>query len=75
MSISNSNPSAKYHYSVKVIDPAKKSSFEVKELQNGDKLVSFHEIKQSLMKALGLEIGKIGYMRPGHGIKGKKMLA
>ena len=26
------------------------------------------------MKALGLEIGKIGYMRPGHGIKGIKCL-
>ena len=38
MRIFNSNPNAKYHYSVKVIDPAKKSNFEVKELQNWDKL-------------------------------------
>ena len=34
--------------------------------------VSFHEIKRSLMKALGLEIGKIRYIRPGHSMKGRK---
>ena len=34
--------------------------------------MSFHEIKQNLVKALGSQIGNIGYIWPGHGVKGNK---
>ena len=54
------------------MDPGKKSSFDVKELRNQDQLVSFDEIKQALTETIGSLVGDIGYICPGHGMKGRK---
>ena len=63
---------SKYRYSVKVMDPGKRSNYDVTVLQNPDRFVSVDEIKQILSTTLDSQIGEVGYICPGHGMKGRK---
>ena len=54
------------------MDPGKRSNYDVKVLQNHDKLMSVDGIKQVLSDTLDSQIGEVGYICPGHGMKGKK---
>ena len=63
---------SKYRYSVKVMDPGKKSNYDVTVLQNCDRFMSLDEIKRILSTTLNSQIGEVGYISPGHGMKGRK---
>ena len=62
----------KYRYSVKVMDPGKKSNYDVTVLQNCDRFMSLDEIERILSTTLDSQIGEVGYISPGHGMKGRK---
>lgn len=59
-------------YSVKVINRTKKSEFVMKPLKSKSRFVSLADLKSSIVEEIGpLEMGVIGYIKPGHGSKGK----
>lgn len=51
-----------------------KSDYDVAELNNQDKYESVDDIKQAISESVDshVEIGKVGYILPGHGMKGRK---
>ena len=61
----------KYRYSVKVMDPGKKSNYDVTVLQNCDRFMSLDKIEQ-ILSTIDSQIGEVGYISPGHGMKGRK---
>ena len=63
----------KYKCSVKVIDPSKlKLDYDVAELNSQEKLESVDEIKQAILESAGSQVGDVGYILPGYGMRGKK---
>lgn len=54
------------------MDPGKKSDYDVKELRGCKKFTSIDEIKKTVSDAVDSPVGDIGYISPGHGMKGKK---
>ena len=60
-----------YRYSVKVINPNRKSSFAVQKLQATRKFTSVAEIREELSAFLKSDIKEVGYIEPDHGAKGK----
>ena len=66
---------ASYSYSVKIVSTAKKSDFTVMKLHRsfGTKFTSLDEIKEEIIGQCHLSnITQLGYIEPGHGIKGKQ---
>ena len=62
-----------YRYTVQVINPEKKSSYDVHKLLNfSDKTASFEDLKECLTELLGTEVDDVGYTSPGHGLKGRQ---
>ena len=62
-----------YRYTVKVINPGKKSSYDIHKLVNfSEKFASLDELKQHLTELLGTQIDDVGYISPGHGLKGRQ---
>ena len=66
----------KYNYLVKIINPKKKSEFEVQSLKSKQKFLSLVDLKQQILldhkeKVPNL-LSVIGYIQPGHGLSGKK---
>ena len=56
-----------------MIDPSKlKSDYDVAELNNQDKFESVNDIKQAVSESVGSQISEVGYILPGHGVKGKQ---
>lgn len=65
----------KFSYSVKVINPAKKSEYVVQKLRVTKRFESVDEIKENLVSTIqGLPsvIDQLGYIEPGHGAKGRQ---
>ena len=60
-----------YRYSVKVINPNRKSSFAVQKLQATRTFTSVAEIREELSAFLKSDIKEVGYIETGHGAKGK----
>ena len=69
VSISSQGP--RHQYTIKVMDPGKKSDYDVKELQGCKKFTSIDEIKKTVSD-VDSPVGDIGYISPWHGMKGKK---
>ena len=62
-----------YRYIVKVINPEKKSSFNVHKVSNtSEKFTSIADVKQCLTELLGTQVDDVGYISPGHGLKGRQ---
>ena len=55
-------------YTVKVMDPSKKAKYN----HGQTKLTSMSEVKEWLSENLDIEVADVGYISPGHGMKGKK---
>lgn len=76
--VSNISPPQlqRYNYSVKVINPQKKSEFEVESLRSKQKFLTLEEVKQQIVTDCKGKvpdyISTIGYIAPGHGLSGKK---
>ena len=59
-------------YTVKVINRTKKSEFVMKALKSKSRFVSLADLISSIVEEIGpLEMDVVGYMKPGHGSKGK----
>ena len=59
-------------YTVKVINRTKKSEFVMKALKSKSRFVSLAYLKSNIVEEIGpLEMDVVGYMKPGHGSKGK----
>ncbi len=62
----------KYVYSVKVVNPSKKSNCYVKKLKTGSQFETMNELQKCLSDELHVPTDRIGYVEPGHGVKGKQ---
>lgn len=71
--MSVNRPKQGYTYSVKVVNPTKKSDYNVRKLQTTDRFTSVDEIKEKLTAELLFNVKQVGYIRPGHGMKGKQL--
>ena len=60
-----------YHYTVKVINPGHKSEYKVETLKSG-RFTSTQDVKDQLSDLLKCKVTDIGYIEPGHGLKGKQ---
>ena len=62
-------------YSVKVMDWKKKSNFEVVQLKTRVKFKQLDDLKRQLLEELRDKVSeplKVGYIEPGHGLRGKQ---
>ena len=66
----------KYNYLVKIINPKKKSEFEVQSLKCKQKFFSLENLKEQVAsdckEKVPSPLSDIGYIEPGHGLAGKK---
>ena len=65
------NKRRSYYYSVKVINTHKKSDFAVEKIEAAGKFTSVTELKEELSEVLEYSVQIIGYISPGHRVKGK----
>ena len=73
MSLNCAKQVLQYTYSVKVVNPTKKSEYNVRKLQTTDRFMSLDETKEKLTAELLFNVKRVGYVRPGHGMKGKQL--
>lgn len=60
-----------FSYKVKVINSNKKSDYTVKKLESSHQFQSVQELVSKLSHSFTIKVNKVGYMLPGHGLKGK----
>ena len=60
-----------YQYSVKVMNPRRKTNYFVRKLKVNRKFLSQLELRDELFQELGRRVSEIGFILPGHGLKGK----
>ena len=65
-----------YNYSVKVCNPKKKSLFVILQLKTKQKFESVDDLKRQMLaeyrEKIGEPIEQLGYIEPGHGLRGKQ---
>ena len=61
----------KYNYSVKAMNPSRKTNFSVHRLGITHTFTSFGDVQEVLSTLLHTEVTQVGYVLPGHGWKGK----
>ena len=64
--------SDKYIYRVKVVNPERKSEFTMDRLTDTHRFKSMNEFRHSVMDHLKFQIGTLGFIEPGHGLRGKQ---
>jgi hypothetical protein len=60
-----------FNYKVKMINSCKKSDYSVKKFKHSGKFRTVKELVTILSTTFDINVGKVGYMLPGHGLKGK----
>ena len=68
-------PTQKWNYSVKLINPIRKSLFSIQKLRITSQFQSIEELKNVLETHLASAkkpVTSVGYVEPGHGAKGKQ---
>ncbi len=75
---STTNPSShceNYNYSVKIVNPKKKTDYVIQTLRFADRFGSLEHLKKTLVEScrdkVPSDIEQLGYIEPGHGSKGK----
>ena len=72
----NQSPLPKYSYLVKIVNPKKKSEFEVQSLKAKQKFLCFENLKEQVVldckEKVPNPLTVIGYTEPEHGLTGKK---
>ena len=61
----------KYSYSVKIMNPSRKTNFSVHKLGVTHELSSFGDVQDELSRMLHTQVTQVGYVLPGHGWKEK----
>lgn len=59
------------NYSVKVFNPARKSDYVIRRIRGIPKFTTVDDLKAKLCEELKIDIEEMGYISPGHGLKGK----
>ncbi len=72
MSPAKHSRSSDYTYRVKVVNPERKSEFTMDKLSNNGQFKSVVELRQSLTDHLKFPVETVGYIEPGHGLRGKQ---
>ena len=62
-----------FKYKLKVTNLKKKSQYEIKSLNAENKLYTIDDLKKCIKKEIEQFAGTVGYVEPGHSIKGKMM--
>lgn len=65
-------PGDKYTYRVKVVNQERKSEFIMDKLSDTHRFKSMDELRHSLMDHLKFQVETLGYIEPGHGLRGKQ---
>ncbi len=63
---------AQYCYQVKVINPKRKGNYNVKPLKTSKRFATIDNVRKELSQLVESEVDEIGYISPGHGMKGKQ---
>ena len=71
MSVSPKKLDRKFNYSVKVINRSRKSEYRVKKLAAANQFKTIDEL-QSQLQSLDVSTDDVGYIEPGHGLKGRQ---
>ena len=68
--------SPSYNYSVKIMNPKKKSEFDIVQIKAKQRFACVDDLKQQLLTELRERISdpleQVGYIEPGHGLRGKQ---
>ena len=68
MTISPTKPVINY---VKLVNPVRKSEYVIQKVRGIPKCTTIDELKAKLCDELKIDIAELGYISPGHGLKGK----
>ena len=69
MTISPSKPVI--NYNVKLVNPVRKSEYVIRKVRGIPKCTTIDELRAKLCEELKIDIAELGYISPGHGLKGK----
>ena len=59
------------NYNVKVVNPVRKSEYVIRKVRGIPKYTTMEELKAKICEKLTIDIEEMGYISPGHGMKGK----
>ncbi len=59
----------KYKYSVKVVNPLRRSMYTVKRLESLHRFNSRDELLTQMSEDLGTSVDQVGYIEHGHGLR------
>ena len=60
-----------YSYTVKIINQHRKSDYMMEALPSSTcRFTSIDNLKKTLSETFGFQVGSIGFVEPGHGLKG-----
>ena len=59
------------NYNVKLVNPVRKSEYVIRKVRGIPKCTTIDELKAKLCDELKIDIAELGYISPGHGLKGK----
>ena len=59
------------NYNVKVVNPSQKSDYVIRRIRAIPKFTTVDDVKTKLCEELKIDIVEMGYISPGHGLKGK----
>ena len=59
-------------YSVKIVNPKRKSDYTVRKLRTNIQFLTVSEVFEELKNSLEINASQLGYIEPGHGLKGKQ---
>ncbi len=59
------------NYTVKLVNPVRKSEYVIRRVRDIPKFMSVDDAKLKLCEELEIDIQELGYISPGHGLKGK----
>ena len=74
--VDSSPEASQFSYSVKIINPSKKTAYSMRKLRLSCRFETPQELKDQLCDAFSDQIGdtdelEFGYISPGHGARGK----
>lgn len=62
-----------YSYTVKIINQRRKSDYTMEALPSSTcRFTSIDNLKKTLSETFGFQVGSIGFVEPGHGLKGRQ---
>ena len=60
-----------FNYNIKLVNPVRKSEYVIRKVLGIPKCTTIDELRAKLCEELKIDIEELGYISPGHGLKGK----